>query len=227
MTELSREKKMQQEAFDILLSCAAERAGEELLEELETGEPVEFSQRHQKEMEKLFKQMEEHRPLSFYVKRIAAAFVILAVITGTSVMCVEAWRTKFMNFFTKTSQTNTEVRYGEHALKNNTYSTELVTLKYIPEGMRLEEEILREKQNLLAFVDEEKYFRLRITITDTISNVDTENKNTETIFINGTEAYLQMVEEEYALKWSTEKKAYTLTGNLSKETLLRIADNIY
>ena len=227
MTEKHREEKLQEEMFDVMLRYAAEQAGEEFADEQAAGEPVEFSQRHQKEMEKLFKQMEERRPAFFYVKRIAAVFVVLAVVTVTSVMSVDAWRAKLLNFFTKPSQTNTEVRYGEDTPKSNTYSTDLVTLNYIPEGMQIERRYSRNNEEMLSFKNGENFFKLRVARVASVSYMDTEDKETEKIFLNGTEAYFLIDEDKCALKWSFENKAYTLIGNLDKETLLKIAENIH
>lgn len=227
MTEKHREEKLQEEMFDVILRYAAEQAGEEFADEQTIGEPVEFSQRHQKEMEKLFKKMEEHRPPVFYVKRIVAAFVILAVVTVTSVMSVDAWRSKFLNFFIKPSQTNTEVRYGEDASKSNTYSTDMVTLNYIPEEMQIERSYSRNNEEILSFVNGEKFFKLRVARVGAVSFIDTEDKVTEKVTVNEAEAYLRTANEEHVLKWNLDKKAYTLTGNLDKETLLKIAENIH
>ena len=227
MTEKHQAEKLQEEMFDVMLRYAAEQAGEEFADEQKANEPVEFSQRHQKEMEKLFKQMEERRPAFFYVKRIAAVFVVLAVVTVTSVMSVDAWRAKLLNFFTKPSETNTEVRYGEDAPKGNTYSTDMVTLNYIPEGMQIKESFSRQNEEVIDFVNGEKIFKLRVSRTVSVSFMDTEDKVTEKVSVNGAEAYLLINEDKTALKWSFENKAYTLIGNLDKETLLKIAENIH
>ena len=227
MTEKHREEKLQEEMFDVMLRYAAEQAGEEFADEQPADEPVEFSQRHQKEMEKLFKQMEEHRPPVFYAKRIAAAFVILAVIAVTSVMSVDAWRAKLLNFFFKPSETNTEVRYEEGASKGNTYSTDMVTLNYIPVGMQITEERKGKKDVALIISKGEDFFKLRVARVESISFVDTEDKTTEKVSVNGAEAYLRSANEEHVLKWYLDEKAYTLTGNLDKETLLKIAENIH
>jgi len=227
VTEKHREEKLQEEMFDVMLRYAAEQAGEEFADEQPIGEPVEFSQRHQKEMEKLFKQMEERRPAFFYVKRIAAVFVILAMVTVTSVMSVDAWRAKLLNFFTKPSQTNTEVRYEEGAPKGGKHYGEMVTLEYVPEGMRIKERFTRQNEEVLDFVNGEKFFKLRVARAGAISYMDTEDKTTEKVSVNGAEAYLLINEDKTALKWSFENKAYTLIGNLDKETLLKIADNIH
>jgi len=227
VTEKHREEKLQEEMFDVMLRYAAEQAGEEFADEQPAGEPVEFSQRHQKEMEKLFKQMEEHRPPVFYAKRIAAAFVILAVIAVTSVMSVDAWRAKLLNFFIKPSETNTEVRYEEGAPKGGKHYGEMVTLEYVPEGMRVKEEQQGKSDVVLLFSNGEDFFKLRVARTVSVSFIDTENQETEKISLNGAEAYLLITEKEYVLKWNRENKAYTLIGNLDKETILKIAENIH
>lgn len=227
MTEKNREEKLQEEMFDVMLRYAAKQAAEEFADEHNTDEQVEFSQRHQKEMEKLFNQMEERITPIFYVRRIAAVFAILAVVTVTSVMSVDAWRVKLFNFFTKPSQTNTEVRYRENEPKGNTYSTDMVRLDYIPEGMQIKESFSRRNEEVLDFVNGEEFFKLRVARTGAVSYMDTENKATEKISLNGVEAYLLIDEDKYALKWSFENKAYTLMGNLDKEMLLKIAENIH
>lgn len=227
MTEKHREEKLQEEMFDVMLRYAAEQAGEEFADEQPAGEPVEFSQRHQKEMEKLFKQMGERRPPVFYAKRIAAAFVILAVIAVTSVMSVDAWRAKLLNFFIKHSETNTEVRYEEGAPKGGKHYGEMVTLEYVPEGMRVKESFSRLNAEVLDFVNGEEFFKLRVAKVSSISYMDTEDKETEKVSVNGAEAYLLINEDKTALKWSFENKAYTLIGNLDKETILKIAENIH
>ncbi|MBR6729617.1 MAG: DUF4367 domain-containing protein [Clostridia bacterium] len=225
--EMKSEQILQEQAFDMLLEYAAEAASEELLEEPLPEETVDFSDKHKKEMEELFRTLETKRTGFFYLRHIAAVLLVCAVLASASVMSVDAWRNKFLNFFTKVTETHTEIRYNKKNPAEGSYATDMVRLGYLPEGMRLVEKVERNTNAMLTFANGEQSFKLRVSRTTANAFLDTEAKESKKVDINGAEGFLRITEDGYStLKWSTETYSYTLSGNLDIDALLKIAEHI-
>ncbi len=222
-----RDAQLKDKMTETLLKHVAEVASEEMLDEMEANMPAEeiaFSAEHEEKMQKLFESMEPKRKPVLRLKRVALLVAALLVILVAGVVALN--KTKVLNFFMKTSDTNTEIRFHENEPVGDVYETEEVTLGYVPTGMQAMKSAKDANSVMLKFQKEDMYFQLRVTITEAVANLDTEASGTEKIHINEVESFIQEKDGRVSIKWCVDKTAYTLLGNLPREELIKIAENI-
>lgn len=215
-------------ALDDLIKYAVNEAAKEMAEEMPEPKKVEFSKEHEEKMKKLFKQYSKKKKASFRgnIKKVIIIAAVLTAMLGVSLVSVQAWRVRFINFVMHITDTNTEIRYAEPEESGDTYQTEDVKLGYIPSGFTLSESRGGREKLYLKFANEEQAFALRIRIGDSIMNVDTEDADTRKIKVGDKEIFLTEKDDNYTLSWSQSEKAYTLNGNMPEEELLKIAEKI-
>lgn len=220
---LDKDRDYEEKMMDALLKHAAEVAESELLDEATDETPVEFSARHEAQMEAFFKSVRPEKPRLLRPKRI---LVLVAALIMLFAVGTVALKPTILNFFLKTSETNTEIRFGEEAPQGDTYETEDVTLGYVPAGMQMVESTKGGKTTNIRFEKEHLFFQLRLTPTTFVTNFDTESADWEKIQINNMNGYLQEKNEQIFLKWCSDRFMYTLASNMDETELLKIAENI-
>ena len=200
---------LKDKTLDDLLYFAAQEASKELVDEMPAPKSVEFSDEHKKKMEKLFKK-QKRTPIKSYLRRILAIAAVLIVVSSISIASVQAWRIRFLNFIMHISESNTELRYKENDTEGNSYSAEDVNLEYVPSGFKL---------------SESRNNNGKIQIDSTL-NVDTEDATAKEIKLNGKDAFLTEKGDIISLLWNNEMNSFTLSGNLSEDEIVKIAENI-
>ena len=222
-TILDKDRNYEEKMMDALLKHAAEVAESELVDEATDERPVEFSARHEKQMEELFRAVRPEKPRLIRPKRI---MILVAALIALFAVGTVALKPTIMNFFLKTSETNTEIRFGEEEPVGDTYETEDVTLGYVPAGMQMVENSRGNTNINIKFQKENLFFHLRAKKDKLTFFMDNENGSSETIQINGNEAYLLNRDGQINIKWNTNEWTYTILGNLEKSELIKIAENI-
>lgn len=216
------------DAFDILLDQAAERAAEHLGQSLpDSEEPVEFSAEHEEKMRRLFKQERTKRRRKSIMKyaKIAACLIgVLIVGAGITISSVDAWRVKFMNYIFESEQPNTDINFSEQ--EGTEYKDEEITLGYVPSGFRLMEKDGSRQDLILFFTKEEQYFYISLNIVDTSFSMDTEDGSAEKTTINGYEAAYTSNHNVNTLMWHNGEYVFTVYGNLPKAEIFKIAEKI-
>lgn len=220
---LNKDRDYEEKMIDALFRHAAEVAEEELLDEATDETPVEFSARHEKNMDAFFKSVTPEKPRLIRPKRIIVLVAALLVLFALGTV---AFKPTILNFFLKTGETNTEIRFGEEEPVGDTYATEGVTFGYIPEGMQMVENSRGTTNISMKFQENELFFQLRVKKDNLVAFSDNEKSSTEEIIINGNPAYFLNKDGRINIKWHTEKATYTLLGNLEKTELIKIAENI-
>ncbi len=220
---LDRDHDLKEKMSDALLKHVAHVASEELLDEMTDTEDVVFSDRHEKNMEKLFASMEPEKPKFLRPKRILILAAALLVLLAAG---AAALHPTVLNFFLKSSDTNTEIRYDTAEPVGDTYSTADVTLGYVPAGMEMVESSRGNESVSLMFQKNEAYFQLRIIKKRAVSNLDNENGSSEKIQVQGADAFIQDRGDDISLRWYANECSFILFGNLSKDELVKIAENI-
>ena len=222
---------LQEKAIDDILQYAAKEACEQINNEFDGMEEIEFSKEHTERMEKLFKNYRRKEQLSEFRKRagqIVAAFVLVAVLTtGISVFSVQAWRVKFLNFVMNISETNTEIRYKENEPESTSYSSDKIDINYIPEGFSLANNITTDKTFYLEFKNSEKVFSIRTNRnTSYITNFDSENANVKKVNLNDTFGYFTSENTKNSLLWNIDEISFVLYGDITEKEMIKIAENI-
>ena len=211
--------------LDNLLYYAAQEASKELVDEMPAPESVEFSYEHERKMKKLFKNSKKISTKS-YLKRASAIVAVFIIISGISIASVQAWRIRFLNFIMHITESNTELRYKENDTESSSYSADDVNLEYVPNGFKLSESRNSSGKIYLRFENKNLTFSLYIRQLDSTLNVDTENADAKVIKLNGKDAFITEKGDIIAIIWNSETKSFALSGNLSEEEIIKIAENI-
>lgn len=214
--------------FDELIDEAASIAAENLGKNMPEPEAIEFSKEHENSMRKIFRK--ERRKSLFkkipkYSKRAAVFLLPVIVVSGVAVYSVEALRIKLMNFVVEMKQTHSEINF-EEGTKGDTFTSDEITLSYIPEGFKLEKSDVRENDVSLVFKGEENYFVFSMNSITSSIGIDTENASVKKIMINSQEALYSSNSNVNILVWHDEVIAFRLSGTIEEREMVRIAENI-
>ena len=219
-------------AFDEILYYAAPLAEEEMMKELKNDldEEVEFSKEHVANMKKIFKVYRQklfYKKMVAVTKRVAIFFIIISVVGAISIMSVEAWRIKILNFFIEVKDNHSDIHLREEMSDNNSYKVADITFEYIPDGFTVENTNNTKNNLFIQFTNENNlYFSLNINDVDVNLSIDTENANFKKIFLNRVEALLSEKDTIKILVWHNDKYMFTLIGNIETSELIKIAENI-
>ncbi|MEN6315450.1 MAG: DUF4367 domain-containing protein, partial [Clostridiaceae bacterium] len=157
----------------------------------------------------------------------AAVFLFAVIImSGIAVFSVEAWRVKVMNFVIEISQAYSEINCGENSSKGDSYTSDEITLGYIPEGFKLEKRDVKNNMVSLIFKGEEYYFVFSMNDITGSLVIDTENASLKKIIINGQEALYSSNKNVNILVWHDDEFSYRLSGTLEEKEMVRIAESI-
>ncbi|MDD4780223.1 MAG: DUF4367 domain-containing protein [Tissierellia bacterium] len=194
-----------------------------------TGQDHEFSERHIKEIEKLFARERKdhfHRKLKFFSKRVAIILLIITALSAVTIGSVDALRVRFINFIIEMRERDTDIKFIDDSMKSISYSFENITLEYIPEGFELEKSSAIEQNLNLKFVKGQEYFNLNSRDISNSFSIDTENASVKQLLINGRDALYSIKENNKILVWHDDNMAYIMTGNISETDMIKIAENI-
>lgn len=211
--------------FEELLRESASLAVKELGEEIEPHPEIEFSKEHQEKMNKLFvreRRKIRARKIGVHASKIAAVLVLVAVVSGVAVFNVDALRIRFLNMFTDTQPTNTEISFRE----GNSYSVGNVTIGFVPEGFEVENEKSTESMSYLKFRYDEDYFEIDIRNSYNNISIDTENAEAEKIEVNGLEILYSKKEDSTFLSCHMNEKVINISGNIDDGLMIEIIKDI-
>jgi len=184
-----------------------------------------FSEAHEKEMKKIIKtarQRSTMRKIAAYTGRVAIVLLIMIAVSGVTVFSVEAWRVRFLNMFVVESQVDSDVSFWDETA----YSTEHITLGYIPDGYKL---TINETATASVFLQFEKgdlFFCLSRYEVSRSFSIDTESAAVKKINVNGHDTYCSETDAVTILVWNDDAFSYSLTGNIEKAQLICIAENV-
>ncbi|MCC8160049.1 MAG: DUF4367 domain-containing protein, partial [Oscillospiraceae bacterium] len=218
-------------AFEVMLSAAAEKAAEDMGEEIQKPEEIEFSEEHEEKMKRIFAR--ENRKLRRkriikYSKRCACAMLAFVIAAGVGIYNVEAWRSKVLNFFLEDEGVASKVileldESSEVSHSNATDSTQL-SVSYIPEGFDIAD--IRDYFILYKNVENpDIYFDVSSSPIDANIYIDTENMTQEHITINGYDAVYLEKESYQSVLCYDDNWVYYISGNIGRE-LIKIAEHV-
>lgn len=217
------------DTLEKIIDEAAKLAAEDIgSEKLPDEDSVVLSEKHNLKMQQIFNAERERlkRKRRMKITRIAAC-VVLAFAVGTvflSAVDVSAWKTRFLNFVQEFSQPNTH--YNSHESGGLVYSDDNVILNYVPVGFELNLNRSEKGRVRLQFLGNEQYFNFILGEVDDNLNIDTETANAEKIVIGTCDAVYITNPNINSLSWNDDQFSYNITGNVSKEELIKIAENV-
>ena len=229
MSDNNIDNKIMDKILDEIIDEAASIAAEDLGKNMPEPETVVFSKEHEEAMRKLFRKERNKlffKKVSKYSKRAAVFLLAVIVMSGIAVFSVEAWRVRVMNFFIEMSETHSDIRFGGNSAKSDSYTSDEITLGYIPKGFRLEKRDVKGSMVSLAFKGEKDYFVFSKSDITSRIRIDTENASVKKTKINGQEALFSSNKNINILVWHDEESSFTLTGTVEEKEMVEIAENI-
>ena len=223
-------KHYEDELFRAAVLDAARKDGHALLEEdanMPTDPiPEEAQHRFQQMLDEKTRIKRYPRRARVFSKRArwisiaAAAIAVLFLLPITT----KAGRNRVTELITKLFP-----RYAESSLldsdKASVGDLTQYAPEYIPQGFTLVSETENEIVERIYTNEEGQHFAFTAANPSAVTQIDAENGKSEKIIISGEEGIL--VEAEIlSIIWSTDKAVFTLSGNLEKEELLKIANSV-
>lgn len=176
-----------------------------------------FSKKHNQAMSGLLygkKTVFKNKLSKNTVKALLIAAILLAL--ATTAIAVPLFKEYSVKKFSNHSE-------YEIVDRNNNYEAAFLNLNYIPYGF----EITEEYDEHVRYENNDKHFT--VTKYELYGQVgfDTEEYPSEDIIINGiTGVYFRADEAESGIIFNNGKYIFSVNGNLSKEELVKIAQNV-
>ncbi len=216
--------------FDALLDEALTAVESEPNPDLPEEMDVVFSDRHNAAMKKMFdseRRKIRRKQLYRSARHMAAALVVLILVSGVTVMSANALKTRLFNFVFNTSQTNTEITAKEVS-ESGKYESDVISLGYLPEGYILERQSGSGKGEsiILAFRNETSRFTIITHFGEGKISINTENAECEQLNINGKRALYTDNVNENIMTIYYDDVICTIHGNIPKEEIVEIAQNL-
>jgi hypothetical protein len=158
-----------------------------------------------------------------------AAIILLIIIAGIStlIFTVEAIRVRVFNYFIERNERYTEIRVEENEIETPELDWEnYYQPTYMTEGYYFESEEDGGLIKILNYSDGKNQIIITQTNNSAGIQIDTEDAKTEKININGNEGFLTIKEGRSMIFWHNEEKSFTITGNIKKEEIIKIAESI-
>ena len=234
-------------AIDALIRSASSDIVTEMFDKIDASindEDIHFSENHIRAMNKiLYSQTvaDDNRIKHF---RLNKRLILVAIITMTIVLIaalsVGADRLKFLDYFMNVSDISTDftkspesekgVYYVDENIRESsgkaTESKYSIKLNYIPDGFILTDSSESRSISTYRYSCNDKYFDVDKSIVPDTLSIDTENADTQYIDINGCKAFISIKPNIVILTWTNNNILYAVNGNIDKETLIKIAENM-
>ena len=183
---------------------------------------AEYTKNHEKWKKKLFNKMRDNRYHRFTTKTVKVMLVaaVLSALLLTAFVIPSSREYIIDNF-------DIFSRYKITENNNNSVNGE-ITVGYIPEGFELVNKHIASKTIILEYKDSNE---VAINIMKSSSrnevDFDTEYGKLENIVIDN-QTYTYFVDENdfYYLVWNRNDYVYQIHGSISKDELLKIAENV-
>lgn len=215
-------------ALDSMIAEAAKRADKELGEQADCmGESIEFSEKHEKKMNRLFAKVRRRQKLvkfSKYSRRAACVLIAVCVAGGVSLFSVKAWRNRVLNFVFDSKATHTDFEIVD---STQTFRNDYITVGYLPKGFELTEDSSDDYWVMLEFKKDDQHIQIDRYPTDTSASIDTENSEVEDIRIHSSTGKCISNPRFQTVIWYTDEYIYNVSANISKEEAIKIAESIY
>lgn len=223
MNEQERLEAMMEDIMKDAAFAAAKDIGSQIAE---PEEPIAFSAKHEAAMHRIFlaeRSKQRRKKWVGYSKKAACILMALIILSSITIFSVDAWKVKFLNFVFHADAPNTDFQFSS---PDTSFKNDEVTMGYVPEGFILVQDSSVSSSLDLTFAKEEEYFNFSIIGLDHQFSIDTEDGTIEPIVINGCEGYYITNPRINAIVWHNNMKAFCILGNISKEELVQIAQNI-
>ena len=223
--------KQEDEKLRVCLRKAMEMDDIRLDEEMKNSEPHEFSREFEEKMEKVRK-IAKREPVTFQLKRFAAAAAVLLAVVGVLAIGVKSttasksgfdiitWTKEYFSF----KKDGAELAEGEILFVES-------QIGYLPDGFEKVGEAIQD--NMVQYYyenNENNYILIEVFVRGMIYNQDSKDVEYMLKESNKGVEYLHAYKEEiqtYLFVWDDVRGAtYRLSGNVALEELISVMENI-
>lgn len=238
------DKKIEDSAISTAVAEMMEIKGKELWEEYEKmnkSVPIYPDEKHNLEFETaLNRAYRNGRIVSFFkrlvkpAKYVVTSLAAIIVIFSISVVSVDAFREKFldwlMGFHNSHTITNTVNSQDKKVVGNNSFWANMISPSIIPEGYHFQSAnsensiVTITYENLNSFITIIEY-----SLDQTVSIDNEDTSMFEYTNINGFDGIITKKEEITSITWHTDAHTYAIftnDENISKEQIVEIAENL-
>lgn len=185
--------------FEKMLDKAAQIAVEN--EKIKQAETVKFSKEHEEKMQKLFEnQKKNYTKAIVKIASLAACVIVAFFVVG--------------NLYPQKNSNDIHKAISGEDNRND------VEVKYIPQGFEEKGSRIMTNVVLLNYKKDDLYFRINVNAAN---DVVIDNTN---IKINDYDGLYSDENGVRSIVWSDGGRTYSVTGNVSKEEIIKIAEGI-
>lgn len=182
----------------------------------------EFSQKHDEKMKTLFQddpKDKKHRLSRKSITFILIAAIIMAV--ATTAFAIPSCREFILKQYSSYSE------YYVPDAKNS--RVESLEVNYVPDGFEKNDDYDKYFIYYYSNVDNNKeYFEVHKSVLNAKISFDSKKYDSESIYINGIEGvyFSSDDEKDKGIVFNDGKYIFTIKGNIDKQTLIKIAQNV-
>ena len=216
---------------DNKLKSAFELYNQRMIESLPTDEElskISFSETFERKMKKLFSLQKKtyYKLINTVGKRVAIIVLALIISLTATTFSVKALREAVIEFITETYEKFTKVSI--HTTGSNEDNVIKTVPQYIPQGYEIEFEIDDGHLYSITYTDKENNHIIydQQIQSGTTYHANTEDIEFETIHINSLEGISYVKNEYNTVVFADENHFYTITGKVSMEEIVKIAESI-
>ena len=185
--------------------------------------------------EKLYEegQKKKRKVLSGFQKgmRVAMVVMLVLVVGVSSVFSVEASRKAVLTWFTKWTQKEDNFHFegekGDGVSKPPQKIETVYEPSYIPNGFELADGgLVGDIYYSLEYIKGKNYLGFEQNIVNAGISIDSEGMKREDVVIHGCHGQLNSKVGKTILIWTTKDYVFTISSNLGKKEVLKIAESV-
>ncbi len=189
-----------------------------------------FSEEFEKKMRELI-YGKKFRAVHRSTKQRIFTYIMVAIIAAVITACsVEPFREFFKKFFMEVFGTHTTVQTFSDNINTPT-SIKDVYMINVPNGFDIVyKDDIFEWSPFIAYIyrkDNDYIFFNQFLKSEYDVNINTENRPLDYIEINGNDGYIvDLGNNEYYISWDNGDYIFDITGNISKDELIKVANSV-
>lgn len=223
---------------DEMLYQSAPKAEQLWLDTLPSREELpehQFSKGFERKMKKLIRNQQRAPWLNKFIsvsKRVAIVALAILTVSFSCLMCVEAYREKFIEVITEIFEELTRYSFSSSHTEKMEWGE--ITFDYLPDGM-FEVDRTHNSETLdqsIYFEDSaERWFyvsqEIMVKGKQSTMILDTEDADVSTTDLNGYKATLIVKGEHTTLMWEDDVSVMLISGDFPSDEIIKIASGIH
>ena len=185
---------------------------------------IHFSDEHLEKMSEIFKKDRKNQRINKFIsisKKAACILIAFVFLSGISILGVDAWRSKVINYVFDKDRPSTEFNFNPYL--HDFYYDDDIRLSYIPLGFELNSKQVKKDSLYCKFTVNDKHFSV---LAENTQNLNIPEGKTEKTEIKNHKAIYVSNKKSNAVIWSDDNLTYCITGNIEKTELLKTAESL-